>query len=216
MKNIIIMGDSYSTYKDCIPSGFRHYYGKRDRDENHFAEKFKLEETWWYQTVEKLGLNLVQNNSWSGSTICYTGYDNLDASNVNSFIYRFNNLLKEDFFNKNQIDTMLVFGGTNDSWVGGPLGEMMFENWQKSDLYAVKPAICYFMHLLKENIPKVEVHFIINTDLREEVVSCIIDACNHYNYKYLSLENIDKVEGHPTVLGMKQIYEQVVSYLVVI
>ena len=38
MKNLLIIGDSYSTYENCIPSGYTHYYGKRDRDENHFAE----------------------------------------------------------------------------------------------------------------------------------------------------------------------------------
>ena len=213
MKNVIIMGDSYSTYKGCIPEGFRHYYGKRDREETFFAETFKLEDTWWYQTVNELNLNLVQNNSWSGSTICYTGYDNADVSTTSSFIYRLENLCREDFFNKNDIDTMIVFGATNDNWTGGPLGETKFENWQKSDLYSVKPAICYYLHQIKEKAPSVNVYFIINPHLRKEIISCIIDACARYNFNYIILDDFDKEDGHPTALGMNQIHKQVTSFL---
>ena len=102
MKNVVIMGDSFSTYKDCIPKGFRHYYGKRDREETFFAETFKLEDTWWYQMVNELNLKLVQNNSWSGSTIGYTGYGNTDCSTSSSFIYRLRQLIENGFLEENQ------------------------------------------------------------------------------------------------------------------
>ena len=91
--------------------------------------------------VTESNLNLILNNSWSGSTICYTGYDNTDCSNSSSFIYRLQKLIDQGFFDKNNIDTVFVFGGTNDNYADAPIGTMKYENWENNDLYSVMPAI---------------------------------------------------------------------------
>ncbi len=119
--------------------------------------------------ISKTGANLLLNNSWSGSTICYTGY-NGDCSDSSSFIYRYRQLKKVDFFEQNQIDTVIIFGGTNDSWSGAPLGDMQYKDWTEKDLYNVLPAICYFMVMLKNDLPNAKIMFIANCDIRTEIV----------------------------------------------
>lgn len=68
----IIFGDSYSTFEDYIPIGFAFYYSGKGRGETDVTA---VGQTWWHQVVNETELNLVQNISWSGSTICYTGYE---------------------------------------------------------------------------------------------------------------------------------------------
>ena len=159
--NIMIFGDSYSTYEGYIPKGYAVYYsGHRDA----LPDIFDVKDTWWGRMLETTDAVLVQNNSWSGSTIGYTGYTNSDCSHSSSFIYRFEKMLDEGFFARNQIDTLLVFGGTNDSWANAPLGEMMYKDWTQKDLYSVLPAIGYLLNLLKENFADTKVVCILNSD----------------------------------------------------
>ena len=76
--NLMIFGDSYSTFEGFIPENYDTYYinnGNSDTDVTNVCE------TWWHQVITHLNLKLVLNNSWSGSTIGHTGYDNLDCSN---------------------------------------------------------------------------------------------------------------------------------------
>jgi hypothetical protein len=212
MKKFVIFGDSYSTYEGYIPDGYAFYYCPQGRPETPVT-KMRVEETWWARLSKAQNAELVLNNSWSGSTIGYTGYDNSDCSQSSSFIYRYRQLQKDGFFNKNQIDTLFVFGGTNDSWSDAPLGELKFSNWEEKDLFRVLPAICYFAYLLKNNLPDSEIVFIINTEIKVEIQTAIMQAAEYYGVKSISLENIDKKNGHPTKLGMSQIAEQVIKGL---
>ena len=145
--NTLIFGDSYSTFKGYIPEGYEVYYSE---EENSETDVRKVEETWWFQVFKEKNFNLMLNNSWSGSTIGYTGYDNEDCSGSSSFIYRFRKLIESGFFAENEIDTMFIFGGTNDSWCKAPLGEMKYSDWEEKDFYSVLPAMCYFFNLVKE------------------------------------------------------------------
>ena len=113
--------------------------------------------TWWMKASAKINGNLIQNNSWSGSTIGYTGYNDSDCSKSSSFIYRYRKLKEEGFFEQNTIDTVFVFGGTNDSWSDAPLGEMKLSNWVEKDLFQALPAIYHFVCTLKENLPNAEI-----------------------------------------------------------
>ena len=91
MKNFMIFGDSYSTHKNHIPEGYVYYYADEGRDEGRGEQKMLAEQTWWWQLKERTGANLVHNNSWSGSTIGYTGYSG-DCSKTSSFICRYEKL----------------------------------------------------------------------------------------------------------------------------
>ena len=208
MKNFIIFGDSYSTFRGYIPKGYGPYYSE---DETERTDVRHVEETWWHQLMTESGANLVLNDSWSGSTICYTGYENRDCSTSSSFIYRLNKLIDSGFFNENEIDTVLVFGGTNDSWAGAPVGTLQYSAWKKEDLHAVLPAVCCFIDKLKETLPQARIIVIINSGLKGEITDGMKEACEHYGVESLQLVNVDKSHSHPTVQGMKDIREQVAA-----
>lgn len=208
--NVLIFGDSYSTFKGFVPDGFAIYYAEGQRLESGVTQ---VSQTWWHQVVTEADLNLVLNNSWSGSTIGYTGYNNTDCSKTSSFIYRLRQLIQNGFFAKNQIDTVFVFGGTNDSWSNAPLGEMKYSDWEEDDLFFVLPAICYFLNLIKATLPKAKIYCLINTEIKPEIDSCLKNACEKYGITPVAFHKIDKIHDHPTVQGMKDIKEQVLSVL---
>lgn len=211
--NFMIFGDSYSTHKGSIPDDYGCYYCEGGRTPEEPVTNMKREQTWWGRILKRLDVSLVRNDSWSGSTLGYTGYKGSDCSATSSFICRYRKLLEAGFFAENKLDTIFVFGGTNDSWSDAPLGEEKYADWQESDLYSVLPAICYFMHTLRENHPDVRIIFLANCDIKAEVVACIQNAAERYGVEVVTLGGIDKERGHPTVLGMEQICEQVLEQL---
>ena len=214
IKNFMIFGDSYSTYEGYIPTGYPFYYSKNGRfpEKERDVTKMKLDETWWRRIINSTDANLVLNNSWSGSTICYTGYSG-DCSKTSSFICRYRKLLESGFFKENKIDTVLVFGGTNDSWANAPLGDFKLSDIAEEDLYCVLPAISYFAKTLHTDLPDARVVFIANCDIKEEIVSAIEKASELFGVETVVLHNVDKCDGHPTVKGMQQIAEQVIDKL---
>ena len=210
MENTLIFGDSYSTFEEYVPKGYAVYYSEIERPETDVT---KVEQTWWYQVVEEAALKLVLNNSWSGSTIGYTGYNNTDCSKSSSFIYRLKELIDNGFFVKNQIDKVFVFGGTNDSWSNAPLGEAKYSNWEEKELFSVLPAICYFLNFLKETLPQADIYCLINTDIKPEIASCMKNACEKYQITPITFNSIDKKCGHPTIQGMKNIKDSVLKVI---
>lgn len=208
MKNAMIFGDSYSTFKGFVPSNYAIYYGEGEAPESGVTH---VSHTWWYQVCEEGGLQLVLNNSFSGSTIGYTGYGNTDCSHSTSFIYRLKQLKEKGFFEENQIDTVFVFGGTNDSWSNAPLGEEKYGDWEEEELFSVLPAIGYFLNLLKETVPKATIYCLINTEIKREITDCMKQACARLNIVPVTFESIDKKDGHPTREGMKDIKESVLK-----
>ena len=215
--NIFILGDSYSTFEGHIPEGFDAYYlasgpaYKCQKGELDEGDVFQVNETWWYDLCNENG-NLLRNCSWSGTTICNTGYNQSDNSKC-SFIARFDNLAEEGYLEKNKVDTLFLFGGTNDSWAGSPIGELKYDDYTKEDLYSALPAFGYLMESFKKYLKGTKIYCIINTELKEEITDAYKEACKKYGVDVIELQNIDKQHGHPTILGMKQIKEQVLGYI---
>lgn len=209
--NTLIFGDSYSTFEGFIPEGYAIYY--TDKHENPETDVSKVSQTWWYQVIKEANLNLILNNSWSGSTIGYTGYNNADRSQSSSFIYRLKQLIANGFFMENQIDKVFIFGGTNDNWADAPLGEAKYKDWTHEDLYFVLPAICYFLNLMKETVPQAEIYCLINTNLKPEIVACMQEASKKYGITAITFKTIDKMHEHPTKKGMIDIKDAVLNVL---
>lgn len=210
LNNAIILGDSYSTFEKYVPAGQDVYYYEKGDSETDITN---VRETWWYQVVKEAHLNLVLNDSWSGATIGYTGYNNLDCSKSSSFIHRLHKLIEHGFFDTNEIDTVFVFGGTNDDWAMVPLGVSKYENWSNDDLYFVLPAISYFFKILKNALSRAEIYCLINTGLKSEISDEMKTVCEMYNIIPIELNEIDKSYGHPTIKGMKDIAKEVLSVL---
>ena len=162
--------------------------------------------------INKTSSVLLQNNSFSGSTIGNTGYNASDASKT-SFIGRIDKLIENGYFENNRVDTLLIFGGTNDSWADAPIGEIIESDWKREDLFYVLPAYSYLLHRIKEKIPSARVVCIINTDLKSEIADNLKRISDENGVDTVVLENIDKIDGHPSAIGMTQITEQILSSL---
>lgn len=212
-KSLFILGDSYSTFEGKIPDDCETWYLSEYPDtRTGQTDVCEYKQTWIYQFLKESGYNLVLNCSYSGTTICNTGYDGKDYTSI-SFIGRVNKLVKASFFEKNNIDKLIIFGGTNDSWANSPIGEIKYNGWSEKDLYCVLPAFGYLLSILKENASKAEILCVINTELKDEISMGMKDICRHFDIPYIELENISKTFGHPNILGMKQIKEQIVSFM---
>ena len=208
--NAMIIGDSYSTFKGYIPEIYAAYYSEEGRPETDVT---KVTETWWHQVFEKAGLNLVLNNSWSGSTIGHTRYGGVDCSKTSSFIFRLRQLIENGFFEENEIHTVFAFGGTNDSWADVDLGDAMLSDWEEQDLFKVLPAVSYFLKLLRDTVPNAKIYCPINTELKPEIAAHMKNACEQYGITPIVFDHIDKNCGHPTIQGMKDIKEKVLEVM---
>lgn len=205
--NTLIIGDSYSTFAGYIPEGYAPYY----TNEPGGTDVCHVEETWWYQLQAETDCRILLNNSWSGSTICYTGYNDVDCSQSSSFIYRLNCLIEQDFFLENQVDTILIFGGTNDSWAGVEKGKLQYGSWTKADLYKVLPAVSFLMHRLQTAAPKANIYWMVNTGLHRKIRKGMLEACDHYKIQPICFRRINKTNGHPTIKGMKDIKNTLIA-----
>ena len=125
--NVFILGDSYSTFESHIPHGYEFWYSERD---SKLTDVRTVEQTWWHQFLAATKSNLLLNCSWSGTTICHTGYDGVDCSDK-TFIARLDRLIEEGYFEANRVDTLILFGGTNDSWANSPVGKLQYSDWER-------------------------------------------------------------------------------------
>ena len=201
-KNVFIIGDSYSTYKGYNPEGYSCYYSDERTAEPVVAG---VEKTWWRILARENPLDIVMNDSFSGSTVCNTVRETLTVES--SFISRIDKYIESGFFDESKIDLMLIFGGTNDSWIDAPIGALKYSDQTSEELKRVLPAFCYLISKAKTVAEEVVV--IVNSDLKDEITCGFCEACETLGVKYLRLEGIDKKNGHPTELGMEQIASQV-------
>lgn len=205
-RTVVILGDSYSTFDGYVPEGFAVWYDSNIKEQNDVND---VGQTWWYKLVRKEHLRLLGNNSYSGATVCNTGYDGADYSD-RSFITRMPQTLGYSAFRP---DIILIFGGTNDSWANAPVGSLKYEGWTEEDLEQALPAYCYMLNYYKLYAPDTRVVNIVNDGLKPEITEGIIEAAKHYGMEYIRLEGIDKGWGHPTVKGMQQICDAVADRL---
>ena len=197
-KSVAIFGDSYSTFENylsCDTNAVWYFQGKQKN-----TDVTDVEQTWWHLLLKEKGWKLECNNSFSGSTICYTGYRKEDYQN-RSFHNRLRYLGSPDI--------ILVFGATNDCWAKSPIGDYKYSDWTKKDLYSFRPAMAAMCDGLKKRYPNVDIYFIMNCDLTETITSSCRTICNHYRIPMIELHDVDKINGHPSIKGMKTIAEQV-------
>lgn len=208
--NVFILGDSYSTFDGANPPDCLTYYrtdGTNDTDVDC------VEKTWWHQLISETGSNLIMNSSYSGSTVCNTGY-NKEIVFSASFVSRFESFAWSRFFIKNKIDTIIVFGGTNDSWADSPIGELKYEGWDKAkDLYSFCPALTFLFNNIKTAAPEARVISVLNYGLKPEINQAMEKACEHYGIELIKLTQADKENDHPTAKGMTEIKNMIIEKL---
>jgi hypothetical protein len=198
--SISVLGDSYSTFEGYVtPSTNEMWYYEESGNRTDVND---VTQTWWWQVAKAGGYKLCVNNSYSGSTIGYRGYDGNDYAD-RSFITRMDNL--------GNPDVILIFGATNDSWAGEPVGEYKYSGWTKADFYTFRPAMAYMLQHITNRYPNVDVYFILNSELRDDITESCQTICRHYNVPCIALKDIHKINGHPSVNGMKSIAQQVLG-----
>lgn len=199
---VTIFGDSYSTFEGYnYPSSNETWYFAKGRNDNDVK---KVEQTWWHQVASQMAWKIERVNSYSGSTVCCTGYGGQDYTE-RAFITRMSNL--------GEPDVILVCAATNDSWANAPIGEYKYGEWTTKELYSFRPAMAKLCEGLRTHYPRARVLFILNSELKPVINESVNTICSHYDIPVLMLQNVDKQSGHPSVAGMKSIADQVVSTL---
>lgn len=201
--SVSILGDSYSTYEGHVKPSTNEvwYYCKNDVQKTDVTD---VRQTWWHQLIRHNGWKLDTNNSYSGSTISYTGYDGNDYS-ARSFLTRMDNLGAPDI--------IFVFGATNDSWAGTPIGDYDFEHPEAGDFRKFRPALIRLLDRMTALYPGTEIYFLLNDCLTPEVNESVRSVCRHYGVTCIELHDIDKISGHPSVSGHASIASQIEASL---
>ena len=202
MKKIAILGDSYSAFPGSSPDDYAIWYN--DTGIKECNDVHSVSEMWWYPVVKFFNLDLVTNCSYSGSTVCNIGFDGDDFSKI-SFNYR----MKRELSPETDVDVILILGGTNDFWAASPVGEPKYSNWEDHELNCFCQAFCYTLDYLTKQHPNATILNILNDEIQGPIREYSKEICEHYNIDNLDLVDIDKEDGHPTKLGMRQIANQV-------
>lgn len=150
-KKISIVGDSISTYNGYVPTGYSYYYPAGDVN--------SVNKTWWKQVIDKCGMSLVTNASWSGSWVCYDSSVSTDSAKIAYTDARISALANVS----DTPDIILVLIGTNDFIHnnGNPLGvfdansELPEESTEITEFY---PAYATMINKIRTMYPDAHVY----------------------------------------------------------
>lgn len=82
-KTLSILGDSISTYTDISSGAAAEYTNKTIQDNVVYYTEgtwgVSLADTWWQQALDRLGMRLLVNNSWSGSCLLHPRFGTVGA-----------------------------------------------------------------------------------------------------------------------------------------
>ena len=204
--SLVILGDSYSTFKGCVPDGHFIYYPKDGIDDVVCAD-----DTWWRQLIARRSLRLLINDSFSGSTISTRVRENHTVADA--FVSRMKATLSENGVGGEQPELILIFGGTNDSWIDNEIGVPQYSGWSEEDLKKVLPAYCFLLDYVTRCNPAATVVGIINSDIKPAIQDGIEESCRHYGVPSLRIHDVSKIGGHPDGPGMTRIAEQLDAFL---
>lgn len=193
---VSILGDSYSTFQEYLsPNSNLTYYPQSQTGVTEVTH------TWWYQFISQNQLYLECNNSYSGSTVARK-----PNTKGTSYVERYPDLGNPDL--------IFVFGGTNDSWKGIPIGDYQYSDWEEDDLLYFRPAFAYLLYELQLTYPKAQIINLINTDLKKDYKKSMETICQYNHVCNISLGDFEKIDGHPSKKGMESISQQITQILV--
>lgn len=111
-KKLSIIGDSISTFRGYIPDGYAYQYPTGDVT--------TVGKTWWKKLIDRTGMVLVANASWSGSTVTDDDSDPTNTAKVGYSDARIADLSSGGV----DPDIVIVLFGTNDFSKGRGLGTL--------------------------------------------------------------------------------------------
>ena len=203
--NVLILGDSYSTFDGYMVGGYESWYST-ERNENH-TDVFAVEDTWWWQVIDETDSTLIANSSLSGSLISNA------KSEYSSFIGRFDVLKSSKILKDNQIDTVFIFGGLNDVWNDVSTGQRKNSDWTAEDLKKIFPAFCYLLNDVRTTLPNARIIVLLDETINVSIQLNFSYACFDYGAEMIVPEGVSKKNSHPNKAGMLTISTQVIEYL---
>jgi lysophospholipase L1-like esterase len=197
-KTFAILGDSISTFKGFIPPENEAFYPREGYDVTEPGQ------TWWKLLEKQTGLQLVFNDSYSGSRVSKTG----SKPEWTSF-------LSEKRQARLGSDAILVFGGTNDYGQEYPASLDVFseayetlvtslvEKYPQSDVFFCTP-----LRRLRSSLEEKNSQLWSQLDLAQTIRRCVAskDKARLIDLASYQIEDQDKIlqDGlHPTCLGME-------------
>ncbi len=163
-KTISILGDSISTFQNVSNNTcYNSTIGSNAVYYSAGTLGVYRADTWWQQTIDALDLQLLVNNSWSGSCILHTR-----SGTVGAYVDRCVNLHND--ITGEEPDIIAVFLGTNDfSYYQSALGTadidydtLITENTDGTYTYATPTTSCeayaIMLHKMTERYPEAEIY----------------------------------------------------------
>ena len=197
-KKIAFIGDSISTYQGIIPDGYSCFYPYPTGDTNDFNQ------TWWMQTINKLGAYLFVNNSYSGSCVAVGA-----TSGTNTDIRLSTTVIQYD-----KPDIIIIYMGSNDA-ASSSISESMFRSQYKVMIDKLQ-LLCPEAEIILMELPLSKLY----SNTRQESFNKIInDYALDYNLKVIKSSKVDLKpylldSAHPYTSGMTAVSECVVGELV--
>lgn len=203
-KTVSIIGDSYSAFAGWIPEGNSISY------DGTYNGVTSVSNMWWFKVIQKFNMSLMLNESWSGSTICNTGYNASDATTT-SFLTRITKRYGATNTLGQKPQVLFVLGGLNDTWAKSPVGSVKYSDWTTDDLKTALGAYSKMINDILLYNPGIE---IVNFEYAA-VSQAIRDGkaliCEHFGVKNVPISLVDSLSDHPTTKGMQQIVDQIIN-----
>ena len=199
-KTVSILGDSISTFKSHIPDGYSAFYPYPTAD---FGD---VNQTWWMQVINNLGMKFHKNNSYSGSCVS-TGTGSSGTTND----ARLKELLKDGV----APDVIIIFMGANDC-ASASVSLTNFESSYKLMLDKIE-VMCpnsevYLLTLpssgLYKDSEKVKYNNVIMECAKEYELN-LIDLSNTYTIDTYKNYVVDSC--HPNKAGMSIIARDIIN-----
>ena len=199
-KTVSILGDSISTYKGYVPDGYACFYPYPT------ADLGDVNQTWWMQTINKLGMSLLKNNSYSGTCV---------SSGTGNYSTVQDERLKELLFGTQKPDIIIVFMGSNDAG-SAYVSLNTFDSSYKVMLDKII-ALCPESEIFIMTLPPSKLYTEADRVAYNEVIVKyatqyslpIVDMNNAYNGKDVSNYLVDS--AHQNLAGMTAVAEAVVK-----
>ena len=223
-----ILGDSISTLSGYSIPDYATYY---DISRGLYAQVITPDDTWWGQVINRLGGELLVNNSFSGSTVCWDSRYEIQSYGCSD--ERTSGL--DD--NGKMPDVIMIFIGINDFGKGT---KITAEKDGSEDLSVFSVAYAKMLEQLRYNYPNAElwcftfplstcksrenfvfpycrggIHIEQYCDaIRDAIRKCALQNKCRIIDLYASNVTYDTVDGfHPNAEGMKTIADAVLEQL---
>ena len=197
-KSFSIIGDSISTYQGYVPSGYATFYPYPTADIRD------VNQTWWMETINKLGASLFVNNSYSGSCVA-TGGSSSSSSKER---------LEKLVLSERSSDVLLIFMGSNDAHSNSGIVESNFYSKYKIMIDYIYE-LCKDCEIILITLP---ISNLYPSSRQVSFNNQIRAIASEYGLKLIDMEAFDIRphlidSAHPEYSGMKAMSDFIVSEL---